>query len=303
MPFHLPPLSRREFLRRALIGGTSLTLAPRVFAAAFAKADPHAWALLSDTHIPAVRAQLARDVSPCGRLEAVVAEVLAWETKPSGVMINGDLALGTGEAGDYATFSDLVAPLRAAGMPLHLGLGNHDNRERFWAGLAKEKSVQAPLADRQVSIVQSERANWFVLDSLDKTNSTPGVLGAGQMDWLARALDAHADRPALVMVHHNPNSGSSKGGLTETEPLLELLRTRRQVKAWFFGHSHRWSVTEDKSGLHLVNLPATSYPFDKDQPTGWVMARLEREGLRLELSATNRAHPAHGEVKVLRWRR
>jgi hypothetical protein len=86
------------------------------------------------------------------------------------------------------------------------------------------------------------------------------------------------------MVHHNPNAGTSKGGLTETEPFLELLRARRHVKAWFFGHSHRWSVTEDQSGLHLINLPATSYPFDKEQPTGWVMARLEREGLRLELS-------------------
>ncbi len=302
MPLHLPPLSRREFVRRVLIGGTSLALAPRVLAAAFAKADPHAWALLSDTHIPGVRAQVARDVKPADRLAAVVAEVLAWDTKPTGVLVNGDLALGTGEAADYATFSALVAPLRAAGLPLHLALGNHDNRERCWAGLAQEKSVQAPLADRQVSVVRSERANWFVLDSLDKTNSTPGVLGAAQMEWLARALDAHADRPALVMVHHNPNAGTSKGGLSETESFLELLRARRHVKAWFFGHSHRWSVTEDKSGLHLINLPATSYPFDQEQPTGWVMARLERDGLRLELNANDRKHPAHGEVKFLRWR-
>ena len=130
MPLHLPPLSRREFVRRVLIGGTSLALAPRVLAAAFAKADPHAWALLSDTHIPGVRAQVARDVKPADRLAAVVAEVLAWDTKPTGVLVNGDLALGTGEAADYATFSALVAPLRAAGLPLHLALGNHDNRER-----------------------------------------------------------------------------------------------------------------------------------------------------------------------------
>jgi 3',5'-cyclic AMP phosphodiesterase CpdA len=142
MPLHLPPFSRREFLRRALIGGTSLALAPRVFAAAVTKADPHAWALLSDTHIPAVRSQVARDVKPCDRLADVVAEVIAWDTKPAGVLVNGDLALGTGEAADYATFSDLIAPLRGAGLPLHLTLGNHDNRERFWAGLTKEKACR-----------------------------------------------------------------------------------------------------------------------------------------------------------------
>ena len=169
-----------------------------------------------------------------------------------------------------ATFARLIEPLRTAGIPLWLALGNHDHRERFWHGVNGAKRVVDGLTDRQAAIVPAGRANWFILDSLDKTNSTPGVLGAAQLRWLEGALDANATKPALVMVHHNPNTGGNKNGLTETEALMEILRPRRQVKAHFFGHSHRWSIERDPSGIHLVNLPATAYPFDQAQPAGWV---------------------------------
>ena len=31
--------------------------------------------------------------------------------------------------------------------------------------------------DRQVAVIETPHANWFVLDSLDQTNVTPGKLG------------------------------------------------------------------------------------------------------------------------------
>lgn len=302
MPLRLPPLTRRHFLARSLLGGATLLLARQLSAAARTAADPHSWALLSDTHIAADRAKIAREINLTDRLTSVVRDVLGRPRRPAGLLINGDLALHSGETGDYATFADLLLPLRAAGIPLCLGLGNHDHREHFWAALQQDKQVSPPIADKQIAIVRAARANWFVLDSLDRTLSTPGVLGAAQLGWLARALDAHADKPALVMVHHNPSTGGNKNGLTETDALMEILRPRRHVKAHLFGHSHRWSVEQDPSGIHLINLPATSYPFDKSQPTGWVEASLEPAGMRLELRAHDSAHPAHGRTHPLSWR-
>lgn len=302
MPFHLPALSRRAFIKGSVSGAAALLLARRLRAADSAAADPHAWALLSDTHIAADRAKIARDISLTGQLTAVVADVLAWDRRPAGALINGDLAFNTGELADYATFADLVKPLRAAGIPLHLAMGNHDHRARFRTALQADAGGPPLVEDRQISIVPAARANWFILDSLDRTNVTPGVLGAAQLAWLERALDARTDKPALVMVHHNPNDGINKSGLTETGPLLDLLRSRRHVKAHFFGHSHRWSVEQDPSGLHMVNLPTTAYPFDKQQPTGWVRALLEPQGMRLELRALDPQHPAHGQTRALAWR-
>jgi Icc protein len=302
MPIHLPPLSRRQFIGRSLAGSAAWLLAQKLFAAAGTAANPHCWALISDSHVAADRKRIAREINMADQFATVVQEVLAWSQRPAGALVNGDLALNSGETADYATFAELLLPLRAGGVPLHLALGNHDHRERFWAALQQDKRVTAPVADKQLAIVRAARANWFVLDSLDQTLSTPGVLGAAQLAWLARSLDANADKPALVMTHHNPSFGGNKNGLVETDALFEIMRSRRHVKAYFFGHSHRWSVEQDSSGLQLVNLPATSYPFDKVQPSGWVVANLEPQGMKLELRAINRTHAAHGKVHDLKWR-
>ena len=112
------------------------------------------------------------------------------------------------------------------------------------------------MADRQTALLRSPRANWFVLDSLEKTNSTPGWLGDEQRTWLARALDENPDKPALVVAHHNPLlAGDAELALKDSVQFFDILRPRRQVKAYIFGHTHRWETTQDVSGIHLVNLP------------------------------------------------
>jgi Icc protein len=232
----------------------------------------------------------------------VAGELLALPERPAGVFILGDCAYNSGQAGDYRLVVDLLGPIRAAQMPVHLALGNHDNRERFWEALQAEKAAQRPLADKQVALVRTPRANWFVLDSLEKTLSTPGLLGQEQLDWLARTLDANRSKPALVLLHHNPGTLANVSGLKDTEALFEILRPRKQVTAYIFGHTHAWHVGHDPSGIHLINLPPVAYVFREGDPAGWVHATLERKGMRLELRCVDPAHKAHGQILKLLWR-
>lgn len=300
MPIHLPPISRRQFLARTLATGAGLMLSPNLFAAS-RKVDEHCWALFSDIHLAADPAKLGRGINMSDNFTAVVKEVLALRTQPGNALISGDLAFNSGETVDYAHVVDLLEPLRNSGMPIHLALGNHDNRERFWDSLLNDKTVKRPLQDRQAAIVRAPRVNWFVLDSLDKTLSTPGVLGETQLSWLAKSLDANADKPALIVVHHNPDE-AHKGGLTETKEFFEIIRPRKQVKAYLYGHSHRWNVSQDESGIHLINLPTTAYLFDKESPNGWALANLKKNGMRLELNCLDKKHKEHGHVLNLKWR-
>ena len=203
MPIHLPAISRRQFLVRSLAGGAALALSPDLLAAA-KRTDPNSWALLADTHLAADRGLVARGINMTDHFTSVSRELLALPKRPAGVFITGDCAYNSGQTGDYRQVADLLEPIRGAQMPVHLALGNHDNRERFWDALPKEKAAPRPLADRQVALLRTPRANWFVLDSLEKTLSTPGLLGQEQLDWLAGALDANAGKPALVLIHHNP---------------------------------------------------------------------------------------------------
>ncbi len=300
MPIHLSPLSRRQFLVRSLLGSAGLALGPELFAAS-KRTDPDSWALLADIHIAADRALIARGINMSDHFASVSRELLALPKRPAGVFITGDCACNSGLTADYARVADLLEPIRKDQMPIHVALGNHDNRERFWEAFQREKAAKRPLADRQVAIISTARANWFVLDSLEKTLSTPGLLGREQLDWLAGALDANRRKPALVLLHHNPGI-SGNIGLKDTTALFGIIRPRKQVKAYIFGHTHVWNVWRDESGIHLINLPPVAYVFQEGQPAGWVHAMLQENGMSLELRSLDTTHKAHGQLLNLEWR-
>ncbi|MCX6926738.1 MAG: metallophosphoesterase [Verrucomicrobia bacterium] len=300
MPIHLPAISRRRFLVRSLAGGAALAFGPSLFAAA-KRADSNSWALLSDVHLAADRGLVVRDINMTDHFVAASRDLLALPRRPAGVIITGDCAYNSGQVADYRLVADLLGPIRAGQMPVHLALGNHDNRERFWDALPEQKAAQRPL-DRQMALLRTARANWFILDSLESTLSTPGLLGQQQLAWLAGSLDANRDKPALVLLHHNPGTLETVSGLKDTTALFDVIRPRKQVKAYIFGHTHTWSVSQDVSGIYLVNLPPVAYVFQPGQPAGWVHATLERKGIQLVLRCVDQTHKAHGQTVSLEWR-
>lgn len=302
MPIQLPPLTRRSFVRRALLAGAGLALTPQLQAAFMRRTDATSFALLADTHIAATATKVTRNVNMTDHFVQVAREIVGLPQRAAGVFVVGDCALSSGEPEEYAQLTQLLQPLRADGLALHLALGNHDHRVSFWAALVAQRAAKRPVSDKHVALVSAKHVNWLVLDSLEVTLQTPGALGAAQLQWLAATLDANHRKPAVVVVHHNPGEDNKIGGLKDTEALLEIIRPRRQVKAWIYGHTHNWKVTQDVSGVHLINLPPVAYVFRDGDPSGWVHATTRRSGMRLELRAIDAAHPAHGQVVDLSWR-
>ena len=301
MPINLAPISRRDFFKRSLLAAGAMAVAPDLLAAR-RRTDPNSWALMADTHIAGDPDKIARGINMADHFKRASTELLELPKRPAGVFVIGDCAFNSGERDDYATFAGLLDPLRAGGLPLHLALGNHDHRDNFWAALETRKSPKRPLKDKQVALLRTSEVNWFVLDSLESTLQTPGSLGAAQLDWLARSLDANRKKPALVLLHHNPGNSENVGGLKDTEGLLEAIRPRKQVKAWIFGHTHKWNVRADESGIHLINLPPVAYVFQSANPAGWVQVTVRRDGMNLELRCVDPTHKNHGQVVALNWR-
>lgn len=301
MPIYLPPLSRRGFLQRAFLASAGVAVTPQLFAAA-RSTDANTWALLADTHIAADPKRIERAINMTDHFKTVSQELLALPQRPAGVFIVGDCALSKGEPGDYAALTGLLEPLRGGGLPLHLALGNHDQRENFWAVLEAKQAAKRPVADKQVALVSSPLVNWFMLDSLEQTLATPGSLGAAQLAWLAETLDANRDKPAVILIHHNPGTAESIRGLKDTEELFQVIRPRSQVKAFIFGHTHNWKATVDSSGIHLINLPPVAYTFLESNPSGWVQATAQSDGLKLELRCIDPSHKEHARIVDLKWR-
>jgi len=302
MPVTLPQLSRREFLRRAALAGATVAFAASGHAGLFGKSrDKNTFVFFSDTHVAADPAQTHLDVNMTDHLAACVAGLAAWPVKPAAVIINGDLAYLTGQPGDYATFGNGIAVLRALA-PLHLTLGNHDERENFWSAFPRDAKRIKSVPQKQTAVFSSGPANWFLLDSLQVTGQTPGEAGAAQLVWLAHELDARPSKSAIVVLHHNPQFPKPTTGLLDSDALFAVLAPRRQVKALVFGHTHDWKIIGHESGIHLINLPPTSYPFQAGRPAGWVRATLARDGMEIELRCLDPKHPEHAQARRLAWR-
>lgn len=257
-------------------------------------------AILNDTHIGA---QQAADAAIPTNLRNTIEWLLALPKRPAAVVINGDLALKDGRRGDYERFAKLIAPLQEAGLPLHLTMGNHDDRAVFHEVLKQSSSA---VESKFVSMIELPGVNLFLLDSLKATMVTQGLLGEAQLEWLVKLLDSHADKPALLFAHHNPRLGGEPlhfpGGLEDSEPLWRAISTRKHVKAYIHGHIHHRNFFEHE-GIHILNTPATSYVADKKtSTTGWTMLRLKPEGAEAT-TYTHQADHAWNGVKVpLRWR-
>lgn len=292
-------VSRRRFLAGTLAAGAGL-LVPRRLRAEPITVDANRFALVSDIHLSADRKRVAREVNLVEHFVHVREEILALRPRPAAVIVCGDCAFNDGLPGDYAVLRELTEPFRQARIRLQLLMGNHDRRAALWDAFPESKPAGSGLPpDKHVAVVESPNAHWFLLDSMDGPGVVGGRLGEAQLQWLARELDARRDRPALIMAHHYPGQ-YGKNGLADDAALFETILPRKQVKAFFFGHSHRWLNGLHKS-LHLVNLPTSAYVFAKTEPTGWVDAQVRRDGITLRLNALDRKHAAHGKRLDLAW--
>jgi 3',5'-cyclic AMP phosphodiesterase CpdA len=302
MPIHLPPISRRNFLRRSLAASAGVLLAPNLLTPSLLRAkstDAHVWAMLADTHIAADPARLGRGLNVTDHLKQVCQEILALETAPAGVIVHGDCAISIGAPGDYAQFFKLLKPLRESQLPIHLALGNHDHLKNFLA--AAQPTSPSPVAEKYVSTIESERANFFVLDSLHgdppAKPSNPGYLGEAQRQWLAKQLQEQTDKPAIIVVHHTPSN------MRDWKELVALLDPHKQVKAMFYGHRHTWGLDKTPGGVHLVNLLPTSYPSQPgDGARGWTQATFDTDRVHLHVRCINRENKLHDSVHELKWR-
>ncbi|MEC5126803.1 metallophosphoesterase [Verrucomicrobiales bacterium BCK34] len=293
MPVSLIPKSRRHFLQTgALASLGALTVS--------AESNDNWYALLADTHIDANPEKDARGTNMAANLKQVVAEILAEKTAPDFVVVNGDCAYNTGLKEDYTTLRNIIQPLLDAGIPIHLTMGNHDDRGPFYTLFPDAVAGSKPLKGKHLAVVETEHANWLFLDTLDIVNKVTGRLGSGQLEWLSKTLDQLGEKPILIMGHHNiqyPKEGSTATvtGLADTVEFMDVLSSNPRVKAYFYGHTHSYAFSKSRSGFHLINQPPVAYLFNESRPNGWIKASVSAENLSLTLNCIKKDHELHGE--------
>ena len=258
------------------------------------------WVLLSDTHIPGEYNKVQNGYKPNPQLAQIRDEILVLNTKPPGVIITGDVVFLQGEEEDYRTLAKQLEPLSEACISVYPLLGNHDDYENFSVNAEKYAIKDTPVKGKQVAVVETPNANWFLLDSHINIQTGAGLLGDAQLKWLEEELDKRPDKPAILAAHHNLDPGG--GTLQDQDKLWEIVKSRKQIKAYIYGHTHiyRESVRDD---VHLINLPALGWRFDNVQPLGWTETTIKPNGLELKLHTLDKEHPKNNDIRNFPWLR
>lgn len=287
-------MNRKQFLTTSLGAMGALALSSGVHAKE-TSAQSLRVAVLSDTHTPADKTDEYRGFRPHENLETIVPQVVASECECA--ILNGDAARLTGELTDYEALKGLLKPV-AEKMPIYIGLGNHDHRKNFHQVIGKTPDLDQGVAGKHTLVVESEVVRIVVLDSLLYVNKVAGLVGKAQRKWLADFLKTSDDRPIVFFVHHT--LGDNDGELLDVDRLFKVIKPYRQVKAIFYGHSHRYHLHE-RAGVQLVNLPAIGYNFSDNEPVGWIDAEFTAQGVAMKLHAIGGNLEGNGKTKTIRW--
>ena len=296
---HRKWLNRREFLRAGAVALAAPALGLQGCATGDRGRAPTAasrWAFVADTHIAADPNDHSGDFYPHRNMKQVVDQVLA--NRPKGMIIAGDVARLQGLPDDYVQVRKLLAPLEGS-VPVYMALGNHDHRANVAAEFQSPPGQIQPVKGKHVTIVDAGPVRLILLDSLLKTNETPGLLGKLQRDWLQSYLAESDETPVILFFHHSLRD--SDGDLLDSPRLFDIIEPVRKVKALVYGHSHDYMFSTQE-GIHLINLPAVGYSFRSEMPLGWIEANLTARGADLTLHAVAGNTSIDGQVTSLRWR-
>jgi hypothetical protein len=292
-------IRRRDFLTTSLLAGAAVIAQGCRTASRLSDsgADEIHLALLSDTHVAGdrERGKDPRGFDPWVNLHQVAPDIAAGS--PRGVILNGDAASREGLIEDYRELKGLLEPLGHVA-PVYIGFGNHDHRENFKEVFTAPAGLDAGVSNHRALVLEESFLRFIILDSLFYVNKSSGLLGHVQRWWLKEYLQTHTDKPVVLFVHHT--LGDSDGDLLDADRLFEIIRSQRQVKAIFYGHSHAWSITA-RQGVKLVNLPALGYNFTPEEPVGWVDARFRPTGVDLTLHAIAGNRTQDGQISRIVW--
>lgn len=196
-----------------------------------------AFARLTDLHLPTPGSRVY-DLDPWARLDAALSDLVAHHG-PEGpapvafAVVTGDL-VDRGSAAAYAALRSVLARLP---LPVHLMLGNHDDRAAFRTAFPDRPVDENGFV--QFAVV-TPIGKLLLLDT-HEPGTVAGRLCARRLDWLALRL-AEDDLPVLLLLHHPPARVGlrlDRVGLLDADALWEVLaRHRARVRHIFHGHFH-----------------------------------------------------------------
>jgi len=206
---------------------------------------------LTDLHlVPPAQKLWGFDTFP--RLDQCLADIVKYHGDAEFCAISGDLT----ERGEVEAYAALKERLKKFPIPVHLMMGNHDDRANFlkvFSGPSEDGFVQHRL-------IQGGQ-HFLFLDTLKGGPSSAGLYDEPRRKWLRAALADAGGAPVFIFMHHQPFSIH--------HPLMDLipledgegfgdLLAGHNVRHIFFGHAHR-TISGQWRGMSYSALPGLNH--------------------------------------------
>jgi 3',5'-cyclic AMP phosphodiesterase CpdA len=190
---------------------------------------------LTDTHLVTPGHALYGN-DPAQRLQQAIDSINREHADAAFVVVTGDLA----HRGEPEAYAELRERLSTLNTPVHLLVGNHDDRGHFL-----EAFTQTPTTDDGF-VQYAYTASGFRHIALDSNEPgvSWGVFCERRARWLADELSAGEPLPVHLFIHHPPFGVGippmDRISLLDAGPLREaLVPHAKRIRHLFFGHLHR----------------------------------------------------------------
>lgn len=249
---------------------------------------------LGDLHIGADWVE----VDPLTTLSTTIDTIQRLDLPVTGVLALGDLA----ENASDAEYASARAQLDRLGAPIHVAMGNHDDRQALRRQFGLDPAGDAPV--RYATDLGPVRL--IVLDTTIP-GEDGGCLDEDTLTWLNSQLSDAPSAQTLLAMHHPPlvtgEAAFDRIALQADSraALGQLLNRHPQVRRILGAHLHRPLLTEFAS-RPLIVAPSTyvQFPLDLnavklvagDEPPGFVVHVISEDDSLISTFQTVVSHAA-----------
>ena len=249
---------------------------------------------LTDLHLVPPNQKLW-GLDPFVRLDQCLADIVKYHGDAEFCAVSGDLT----ERGDIETNVALKERLKKFPLPVHLMLGNHDDRSNFL------KVFSGPVDNGFVQHrVVHDGQHFLFLDTLKGGPSSAGLYDEPRREWLKDMLKDASGAPVYIFMHHPPfhihHPLMDLIPLEDGEGFGELLRGHN-VRHIFFGHAHRM-ISGQWRGISYSALPGLNHQLPlvgdsvptiySDEPPMYAVVQLKGDQITVHSDAFMHRAPA-----------
>lgn len=236
---------------------------------------------LSDLHLMPPGEEL-HGLRPEEQLRRTVSHIAREHGDAALCVVSGDLT----HDGHPLAYAEVARHLARLPMPVHLMLGNHDERTVFLAAFPEAPRTPGGFIQQVIDTI----AGRIILLDTHAPRAAHGRLCEARLAWLAERIEESAPGPLYLFVHHPPFTVGLRRmddiRLHDAEALRTVLAASGQrVRHLFVGHLHR-SIAGSWHGLPFSGVRGTSHQIALDFKTaGFAPVSFEPPGYGVVLIA------------------